>query len=81
MRDLVITLKNCPPMIEVFFQAAFKDAATHVSGKPLEITSNLEIDFDKCKEDKPMVKDLTQATNIFIMADSWIKLKAAENEG
>lgn len=64
------------------FEISFKEVATHVSGKPLDIPEDgLTVDFDKIGNEPEMAADLVGAAHIFIMAHSWIALKKRENEG
>lgn len=79
--DVVITFKKCPPALLAMFDISFKEVATHVSGRPLEIPAEgLSIDFEKVT-DTDLEGDLIHAAHIFVMAHSWIALKARENEG
>ena len=80
MTEVKVAFKNIPPQVAIMFEVAFKQAASHAFGAPLEIPAEgLTIDFAEL-DDQQMGADLIQAANVFIMAHSWMALKKRDNE-
>jgi hypothetical protein len=80
MTEVKVALKNIPPAVAIMFEVAFKQAATHAFGAPIEIPAEgLTIDFEEI-DDQQMGAELIQAANLFIMAHSWMALKKRDSE-
>lgn len=81
MKDLTITLKNCPPEIAAMIEAAFVDVPKQLDRPTMEMPADgLSIDFDQVDE-HDMQGDLITSAHVFIMAYGWLAYKKQDNEG
>lgn len=80
MENFTVTFKNCPPDVKVMVETTFETAPAIVTGKELDKTDQLEIDFNAIDE-PTMAADIMNVIFTILMAHSWLQVKSQRDEG